>query len=95
MAPAQRQPDAAGDQGVADVAGVGDRPGEPVEFRYHEGVAGAHGREGLVEAGPFPAGAGEALVEVDPVFRDAERGEDLALGGQVLEDGRASGVSSA
>ena len=53
---------------VPDVAGVGDRAGEPVELGDHQGVAGPHGREGLVQAGPGAAGAGESLVEVDPVF---------------------------
>jgi hypothetical protein len=31
--------------------------------------------------------ASESLVEVDPVCGDAETGEDLALGGEVLQDG--------
>jgi hypothetical protein len=43
------------------------------------GVPGADGGERLVRAGSGPCGAGQALVEVDPVRRDAERGEDLAL----------------
>jgi hypothetical protein len=37
------------------------------------------GGERLVQAGSGPCGAGQALVEVDPVRRDAGRGEDLAL----------------
>jgi hypothetical protein len=85
--------DAAPDEGVADVAGIGNGPGEPVEFRHHEGVAGADGGQGLVQAGPGAAGAGEALVEVDPVVRDAERGQGLALGGEVLQHGGAPGVA--
>jgi hypothetical protein len=36
-------PRAAGREPVADVARVGDRPGEPVEFRYDEGVAFTEG----------------------------------------------------
>ena len=67
-----RQADTAGDQGVADVAGVGDGPGEPAEFGDDQGVAGTHGREGVVESGPGAVGAGESLVEVDPVACDAE-----------------------
>lgn len=69
--PAQRQADAAGDQSIADVAGVGDLAGEPFELGDHQGVAGAHGRLRLVQAGP---GAVSAC-------------EDLALGGEVLQDG--------
>jgi hypothetical protein len=60
-AAAQREADSAVDEGVADVAGVGDRAGEPVEFGDDQGVASADGCEGLVEAGPFPVGAGEPL----------------------------------
>ena len=90
---AEGQADAAGDEGVADVSGVGDGAGEPVELGDDEGVPGADGGERLVQAGPGPCGAGEGLVEVDPVRRDAERGEDLALRGEVLQDGRAPGVA--
>jgi hypothetical protein len=80
-------------EGVADLAGVGDRAGEPVELGDDEGVAGAYGGEGLVETGPVPAGAGEPFVEVDPLVRDAEGGEGLALGGEILQDGGTSGVA--
>ena len=69
------------------MAGVGDGAGEPVELGHDEGVAGADGGQGLVEAGAAAAGAGEALGEVDPVVRDAERGQGLTLGGEVLQDG--------
>ena len=72
---------------VPDVAGVGDRAGEPVELGEHQGIASAHGREGLVQAGPGAVSAGESLVKVDPVRRDAEAGEDLGLGGEVWQDG--------
>jgi hypothetical protein len=75
------------------VAGVGDRAGKPVELGHDQGVAGPDGSQGLVQAGPCPAGAGEALVEVDPVIRHAERGQCLALGGEVLQDGGAPGVA--
>ena len=61
-----------GREPVADVAGVGHRAGEPVELRYDEGVAFAEGGERLIQAGPRPVGAGESVVEVDPVFGDAE-----------------------
>lgn len=89
-AASQGEADCAGDEVVADVAGVGDRAGE---LGNDQGVAGVYGRQGLVEAGPLPVGSGQALVEVDPVVGDAEGGEDLALGGEVLGDGRASGVT--
>jgi hypothetical protein len=47
---------------------------------------------GLVQAGPRAAGTGEALVEIDPVVRDAEHGQGLALG-EILQDGGAPGVA--
>ena len=47
-------------QRVADLPGVGHGTGEPVEFRYYEGVAGSDRGEGLVQAGPVPIGAGYA-----------------------------------
>lgn len=76
--------DATGREPVADVACVGDRPGEPVEFRHHEGVAFAEGSERLVEAGARPVGAGEPVVEVNPVPSDAEFPQPLTLRGQIL-----------
>jgi hypothetical protein len=76
---AEGEPYAAGDQGAADVAGVGYRPGEPVEFRHDEGVAGTDGGQRLVEAGPAAVGAGQPLVQVDPVGGDPEPGEGMTL----------------
>jgi hypothetical protein len=75
------------------VAGVGDGTGEPVELGHHKGVAGPDGGQGLIQAGPCAAGAGETLVEVIPVVRGAERGQGLALGGEILQDGGAPCVA--
>ena len=58
---------------VGDVAGVGQRAGEPVELGDDERVAGAAGGERLAQAGPVAVGAGEAVVDVDAVRLDAER----------------------
>ncbi len=44
-------------------------------------------------AGPGPGGAGQLLVQVDAVGGDAEGGELLALGGEVLAGGAAPGVA--
>jgi hypothetical protein len=77
-------------KGVADVAGVGHRSCEAVELRYDEGVALTHRGQGLIQAGPFPVGAGEAMIEVDPLLGDAELAEPFALGGEVLLVGAAA-----
>jgi hypothetical protein len=51
---------------------------ELVKLGDDESVAGPDGGEGLVEAGPVPVGAGESLVE------------GFALGGEIMQDGRAA-----
>jgi len=83
----------AGDQRVADGPSIGHRPGEPVELGHHEGVAGADGGQGLVQAGAVAVGAGEPVVKVDAVWGDAEAEQELALGGEVLFVGGAAGVA--
>ena len=67
--------------------------GEAVELGDGEGVAVTDGGQRLVQAGPGPGGAGQPLVQVDAVRGDAERGELLALGGQVLAGGTAPGIA--
>jgi hypothetical protein len=57
------------------------------------GVAGATRRERLVQAGAFAVGAGEAVVDVDALGRDAERLEGVALSGEVLMVGADAGVA--
>jgi hypothetical protein len=76
-----------------DLAGVGHRTGEPVEFGDDQGVADADGRESLVETWPGAASAGEAVVEVDPVFGDSEATQRMSLGSQVLLVGGAASVA--
>jgi hypothetical protein len=80
-------------ESMLDLTGIGHRTGEPVELGHDQGIAGADGGQGLVQPGAVAAGAGQALVEVDPVVRDAERGQGLPLGGEVLQDGGAPGVA--
>ena len=48
---------------------------------------------GQLQAGAGAAGPGQPLVKVDPVRWDAERGQGLALGGEVLRQGGAPGVA--
>lgn len=78
---------------VSDRAGVGQRPREAVELGHDERVAGAAGRERLVQAGAFAVGAGEAVVDVDAFGGQAERLQAVALGREVLLVGGDSGVA--
>jgi hypothetical protein len=78
---------------VGDCAGVGDRPGEPVELGHDERVALADSGQCLRESGPAPIAAGQPAVEVDALVRDAEAAQHLALSGEVLAGGRAAGIA--
>ena len=69
---------------VDDVAGVGQRPGEAVELGDDERVTGAAGGQRLAQPGPVAVRAGEAVVDVDPLGRHAERLQGVALRGEVL-----------
>ncbi len=91
--PAEGQLYAALQQPVGDGAGVRDGPCQPVEFRHDERVALAHGGEGLVQAGPGPGRAGEAVIGIDTLLGHAQLQERLALGGQVLPVGGAARIS--
>jgi hypothetical protein len=72
---AEGELDAAGDEEVADVAGVGHGAGKAVELGHDESVTRPDGGQGLIQAGARAAGAGQSLVEIDSVVRDAERGQ--------------------
>jgi hypothetical protein len=78
---------------VNDVARVGQRAREAVEFGHDERVAGAAGGERFAQAGPVAAGAGEPVVDVDALRVDAKRLEAVALGGEVLGVGRDARVA--
>ena len=91
--PAEGQFDAAFLKRVGDGAGIRDGPCQPVEFRHDQRVAGAHGGEGLVEAGAGAGRAGEAVIGVDAIWDDAKLQERLALGGQLLPVGGTARVS--
>ena len=64
---------------VDDVAGVGQRSGESVEFGDDEGVARAAGGQREPEAGSVAVGAGQAVVDVDAIVTDTERVEGVSL----------------
>ena len=64
------QLDAVGGEFVNDVAGVRNRPGEPVELCHNERVAAAAGGERLAQSGPVAIGTGQAVVDIDPLRVD-------------------------
>jgi hypothetical protein len=90
--PAQAQADLPGGELVGDRAGIRQRPGQSVELGHHQGVPGSTCGQGLAEPGTFAVGAGQAVVDVDSFSLDAEAEQGVALRGEVLLIGGASGV---
>lgn len=66
-----------------DVAGVRHGAGEPVELGDHQRVAAAASGHGLAQTRSRAGGAGEPMVDVDPLGLDSEPGQGVALGGEV------------
>ena len=89
---AQTQSHGAGGELVGDGSSVGQGAGEPVELGDHKRVPGPAGGERLTQPGPLPVGAGQAVVDVDPLRRHPHSAQRVALGGQVLGVGGATGV---
>ncbi len=77
---------------VGDRPHIREGPGEAVELGHHQGVAGSAGGECFAQSGSLAVGAGQAVVDVDPVSLDAKAGQAVTLGGEVLLIGGASGV---
>ena len=78
---------------VGDGAGIRNGPGEAVEFRHDQGVAFAHGGEGLVEAGSGAVRAGEAVIGVDVIYGEAQLQEGLALGDPLTDSAAPAGMN--
>ena len=64
------------------------RAGEPVEHGDHQRVALPARGERFAQPGALAAGAGETVVDIHAPGADAEVGQRVALGGQVLLVGR-------
>ncbi len=77
---------------VGDCSGVGQRPGKPVELGDDQRVTFTASGQSFTQTGPLPVGAGQAVIDVDPVGCHPECGQAVALSGQVLLIGGASGV---
>ena len=87
------QADLSAGEFVDDVARIRQRLCQAVELGHHERVAGTAGGERLAEPGPLAIGSRQSVVNVEPFRGDAELGESVSLGGEVLLLGRAAGVS--
>jgi len=60
------------------------RSGRVVEFGDNEGVTVSAGCQCLAQSWSFAVAAGQSVVDVDPVWGDAQPGEAVALDGEVL-----------
>src|SRR5690625_2280668 len=90
--PAEREADLSGGQLVRDGPRIGQGPCQAVELRDHQGVPTPASGQGLAQARAFSVGAGQAVIDVDAFGLDAEAEQGIALGGEVLLIGGASGV---
>jgi hypothetical protein len=90
---ADAEPYATSGEVVDDVSGVGQGSGESVELGDGERVDFPAGGERLAETGAVAVGAGQPVVDVSPLRGDAERGERIALCGDVLLVGAAAGIA--
>ena len=90
---AEVQFDLTGCEFLDDVAGVGKRACEAVEFGDDERVARVACGERFAESGPGTVGTGQAVVDVDALGGDAECGEGVSLGSEVLALGWRRGRS--
>ena len=88
----QGEADLPAGQLVGNRSGVGQGPGKSVELGHHQGVAGAAGGECLTESGSLAVGAGQAVIDVDPVGLDAQAEQGFAVCGEILLIGGATGV---
>jgi hypothetical protein len=82
--PAQAEPDMPGGQLVGDGPGIWQSSGQPVQLGHHKGVAVPARRERFPQSRAFPVGAGQAVVDVDAVGRDAQPDQTVSLSGEIL-----------
>ena len=71
----------------------GSRSRQPIELGRHQRVAGADGREGLVEAGPGTVGLRQPVIGVDPIGHDPELLDGDLLGREALFGGGSAGIA--
>jgi hypothetical protein len=75
------QLDPGGGEFLDDVSGIRQGACQPVELGDDEGVARTAGGQRLAQSGTSPVGAGQPVVDVDPIRLYPERGQGVALGG--------------
>src|SRR4051794_37879351 len=89
---AQAQADLPGGEFVGDRPRIGQRPRQTVKLGDHQGVTCPACGHSLAEPGALPVGAGQAGIDVDELGLDPEAEQGVALSGQILLIGGASGV---
>jgi len=79
--------DLPGGELIGDRSCVGQRPGKPVELGDHKGVAFSAGPQRFAQAGPVSVGAGQAVIDVNPGWRDTQCPHTVVLGGETRGSG--------
>ena len=72
---AQVETNLARDELVGDGSGVRQRPGKPVELGDDHRVSFAASDQGFTQTWPLPVGAGQPMVDMNPVAVHAECGK--------------------
>lgn len=81
-----------GGEFLGDRPSVRQRTGQPVQLGDHERVALPAGPQRLPQPWALPVGAGQPVIDIDPVGRHPEALQAEALRGQILLLGRHPGV---
>ena len=84
MRAAETEPDVSLRELVENVAGIRQRPGQPVQLGHHQRVTSPTGSQRQPQTGSVPVGAGQAVVDVDAIITDTKRVQTVALGGEIL-----------
>ncbi len=90
--PAQTQADLPRGELVDDRSGVGQGSGQAIELGHHQGVPGSARGQRFTETRSLAVGAGQPMVDVDPLHFDAKTPQGVTLGGEILSIVETSGV---
>ena len=82
--PAKAQLHLSTGQFIRDIPGVRQRARKAIELRYDQRVAGPARRKCLPKPRSIPLGAGQAVIDVDAIRRNAECIERVPLSSEIL-----------